>query len=178
MGVCVPARYLLRNAANMGKSFKLFSLVARLFTTGLVATRLKVDGYSMFPFQLESCNLLTKNLDSICSSSSALQAYKLVFNSKGQPNLQLAAQSVQTHGCHGSPTVTSLNGQPGTAIVSCQKMKYRKRSTDRPSLGLACRYYPRTNSLSCCPRPRQQCVDTNYHPRQWWSDKIPSPNIW
>lgn len=127
MGVSVPTGDLLEIANNMVKSFKLCFLVVRTFTTELAATPSKGDGYSMFLSGLNTqFELWANNLDSMCSSGSPLQAYKLVFNSAGQPNLQFVAQSALSLGCHGSPTVTSLNGQPGSAIVSSKTAVCRR----------------------------------------------------
>jgi hypothetical protein len=57
------------------------------------------------------------NITSFCTTGGALQAYALTSDALGRPNFKFAAQTSTTLGCHGTPTVTSLNGQPGTGVV-------------------------------------------------------------
>lgn len=112
---------------NIVKFFKLWTLAACLFTTALAPTPVKGGIYSMFSSRRVSCASRANTLGSLCYSSSPLRAYKLVFDSNGRPNFQFVAQTALSHGCKGSPTVTSLDGQPGTAIVSqCWNFEIRE----------------------------------------------------
>ena len=61
---------------------------------------------------------LTDNLNSLCHTGDYLRAYELTYDSQGRPNFELVANSSSTMGCRGSPVVTSLNGEPGSAVVS------------------------------------------------------------
>jgi hypothetical protein len=47
-----------------------------------------------------------------------LYAYKMGLNSAGQPQFTLAGKGTLQMAGEGVPTVTSLNGQAGTGIVS------------------------------------------------------------
>ena len=47
-----------------------------------------------------------------------MYAYKMGVDNTGRPLFTLAGTSANTYAGHGVPTVTSLNGQPGTGIVS------------------------------------------------------------
>lgn len=41
----------------------------------------------------------------------------MVPDANGRPNFQFAAKTAITYGCKGTPTITSLDGQPGNAVV-------------------------------------------------------------
>ncbi|CZR60561.1 uncharacterized protein PAC_10457 [Phialocephala subalpina] len=53
----------------------------------------------------------------LCTTGGHLQAWKLTPDAQGRPNFAFAAQTSITLGCRGTPTITSQNGAPGTAIV-------------------------------------------------------------
>lgn len=59
------------------------------------------------------CNPLTLILliakTSICTTGQALQAWALTTDALGRPNFKFAAETNFTLGCHGTPTVTTLN---------------------------------------------------------------------
>jgi hypothetical protein len=59
--------------------------------------------------------LITKT--SMCTTGQALQAWALTTDALGRPNFKFAAETNFTLGCHGTPTVTTLNGTPGTGVV-------------------------------------------------------------
>jgi hypothetical protein len=61
---------------------------------------------------------LTDNLNSLCHTGDYLRAYELTYDGQGRPNFEFVANSPSTMGCRGSPVVTSLNGEPGSAVVS------------------------------------------------------------
>ncbi|KAF8865173.1 hypothetical protein BDZ45DRAFT_736811 [Acephala macrosclerotiorum] len=53
----------------------------------------------------------------LCTTGGNLQAWKLTPDAQGRPNFVFAAQTSIKLGCRGTPTITSQNGAPGSAIV-------------------------------------------------------------
>ena len=52
------------------------------------------------------------------TSGTGLRAYSYGLDSAGMPLFTLAGRGPSGGACNGNPTITSLNGQPGTAVVS------------------------------------------------------------
>ncbi|KUJ15855.1 uncharacterized protein LY89DRAFT_670394 [Mollisia scopiformis] len=77
----------------------------------------KLSDFEKKGFRLTSSVLQELTFAGFCTTCGALQAWKKVLNAQGQPNFAFAAESNIPLGCHNTPTVTSLNGVAGTAIV-------------------------------------------------------------
>lgn len=54
----------------------------------------------------------------MCTTGGNLQAWNLTPDAQGRPNFKFAAQTANTFGCRGTPTITSQNGTLVIAIVS------------------------------------------------------------
>jgi hypothetical protein len=81
-----------------------------------VVTLLKGVTSSLFPQSLLLC--ISDRYLSINPTADVVYAYKMGYSSQGTPYFTLAGKSLNKFAGTSVPTVTSLNGQPGTGIVS------------------------------------------------------------
>jgi hypothetical protein len=65
-----------------------------------------------------------------------LYCYKFGYDGSGNPLFTFAGQSASTFAGKSVPTITSLNGQPGTAIVSNYFLIYVGKYLTYPTTGM------------------------------------------
>jgi hypothetical protein len=104
-----------------------------------------------------------------------MYAYSIGTDSQGKPHFTTAGESANTFTGSSVPTVTSMNGQPGTGIVNLAPPN--SNNMGLTMLDLACRCQSRTNCFPC--RPCERCSSTNYSSAFCWRyNQTPACCFW